>query len=1488
MRRKEPGAMRRRKSHGFGKKAISWFLVTTLMVSFPITVPTAMEEAKAAESATGISTMLNDRVTVKVGKQEQTLQLYNQGVYECKFKNVKAKSTATLYINGEKAATEEITEGGNVYVRLAQGEFYDSQDDQFVKSAALVGNFAGIEFVNKGNRSDVKAGDGERYDITAWNPADENAELDYLGGGLYKRTFYFNELAADVEVADTGYKVAANDSWDKSWGEGDGNIALTIPKGTSELTVLADTVNGGVYDSVRTKPYKVKIDNKKTTSLSTVSSKQAAVSIVGTIRGSKTDNWDLTKKGYEFTQISEKYFIYQTKLQKGSYEYNTVVNQKKSGHSDSVIKVKNNNTNVIVLYDAKADKLYDTVNYFEKLGGLLNMETEVPESGITKNGNDTYQFVFVPEKAADTASLVYGIYNEKTKKVEKLKEASLTRKSNGSFVSDQIYFGDAKAKVLYYYKLNGGKSQSLAGAKAMKVDGQNYAVFQKEAFHGRTISLPGTVNGNGWNPAKESETMTYKGNGIYTLTVKDVGAASYQYKIAIGGNWDENYGADGVEHGGNIDLSVTETQDVTFTYNDVSHMVVNSVDYIFAKISVAGKGVKAKLSDELLKGIYSTTVSLKPGTYKNLKYTWNGKKYSVPKFKLDKAKDVTFYFDPVTEIYYNDASAVPVKTENIYYNSKETAYKAPFGAVATGEKVTFTIVTGTDAKEVRLIVKGKKKKNIKMKKSGKASGKKQKWTVTTSFKTIGEYNYFFTVSNGGSISLYGDDSAKDYGVGTSSDLNSLIPYDLIVYKSGFKTPDWMKNGIVYQIFPERFYDADTSNDLAQQSSRGHREYEYVEDWSTYPENPEQEQLAKENGYEYPSQAFTGNGEFGDEIYGGDVKGIIERMDYLQELGVTVIYLNPICASISSHRYDASDYTKLDPILGEMGDFDELVRAAKTHGMHIVLDGVFNHVADDSKYFDRYYKFLEAGTEQLGAYPYWAYVFDAMKADKSLTRKKAEAKAKEYFASEYGIKDFTYTQWFDFTGGYLMGSDGEAVKDSIGQRAGKKVYAYDCWWGYDSMPVILATNGSEYQTPGWKEEIIGTEEKEAKDDGSIAKFWLEKGSNGWRLDVANEVSDETWQHFRKSVKALSEDNVIIGEIWTDASGYLLGDMYDSVMNYMFRNAVVNYVRDGKTKEAVSTLERLRERYPQEAFYAMMNLVGSHDTTRILSYLDGIDDDRNQKEVEKAFPTYETTSDTAKQLQYVVAFLQMTYAGAPTIYYGDEIGMVGADDPDDRRGFTWGLGNKELVEWYATMAKIRSEYTALRTGTVEPLSVDNDAVMAYIRRDANAALAVFANNSDKEVTITVDFAGNKLAAGSYTDLVSGKTYEAGKTAEIKVPAYRGCILVETGKAKTIKIDTTKLAPAYDSKYIVTKAGRVTANSITMTETTKAMKVGESIVLSKTVTPSNAIDQNGSWSSSDPKVATVDGTGKVTAKKAGTAVITVSIKNGKSASCTINVSK
>ncbi|HBI61886.1 MAG TPA: glycosidase, partial [Lachnospiraceae bacterium] len=358
-----------------------------------------------------------------------------------------------------------------------------------------------------------------------------------------------------------------------------------------------------------------------------------------------------------------------------------------------------------------------------------------------------------------------------------------------------------------------------------------------------------------------------------------------------------------------------------------------------------------------------------------------------------------------------------------------------------------------------MVVQGPEKKNLDMTKKETADG--LNWSVDVSFDTIGQYTYFFVLYAGTSVKIYCDDDGY-YGEGKVTDLTDLQAYDLIVYKAGFKTSEWMKNAVIYQIFPDRFYNADTSNDQAQKFARG-TEYEFIKDWDTIPENPEQEEL---NPDSYPSNAFRGDGVWGNEIYGGDLKGITERIGYLKALGVNVIYLNPVFASISNHRYDASDYSKIDPILGDLGDFQELVKVAKENGMHIILDGVFNHVADDSIYFDRYYRYLgQDGT--VGAYPYWAYVYDYM-SDNNADKDTAIAAAKTYFKDNYNVTDFSYTEWFKVEQTYMDGD----VKDSIGLRAGKPVYAYDCWWGYDNMPVIYSTNGSEYQTGNWGEKIIG--------------------------------------------------------------------------------------------------------------------------------------------------------------------------------------------------------------------------------------------------------------------------------------------------------------------------------------------------------------------------------------------------------------------------------
>ena len=1321
---------------------------------------------------------VGDTVKLQWAEGETEMLVYTRGVYEGCIAS-ETEVTATVVVNGEaKELTATGTPGSNgcVYFRLKDGVLSAVTP----APASLVGSFTGLSFKDE---------NGKSYTLGNWNPADELAELDYIGGGLYGRTFTCDALTEDVSIE---YKVAFNDNWDYSIGNGGSNVSVTIPAGTDHLTILMDEIGGVIWDSVRSADFSVPQNggaaNKP--ALDTV------ISLIGTIRGG-VDDWTASTMGWEFTQISENLFRFESDFAAGSYAYKCVFDysiwyEAEAGNRNLVL---DDTTHVIFLYDAKTGLLYDSVNNAEDVAIYLGLKAAPPKMEVRDNPNGTTAFIALGNEG-DSVVLYYGSKAD-VESGAALTEVILPNVSEGKSQSADIFFGDEALDIIYYYEIAGVKTLD-ASNPTVEVNGVEYSNYTRDVFTGRIVNVAGTFPGPSWDAT--SNVMTYLGNGLYVYTFETVSAGSYQYKIAFN-SWDpENYGAGGVDHGDNISVTVPHEQSVSVYYNDFTHYAVTTVDYIFADIALVGTGIPedTKLTDNGLTGIYSVTVYMEAGTYTDVKILYNGQEYVFAEIVLEEGKAVTFYMDPVTLIYYCDAANDPVDADRIYYNTQIEIFKSIYGAVPTGEPVDFAIQTGGDVTGAVLVVKGVG--SMPMAQIAASSEGDLIWSVSVTFNNIGELDYYFVLTNGSSVVTYGDDDGY-YGAGKVSELTNVMPYDLVVYQSGYETPDWMKNAVIYQIFPDRFFDAVECNNQAQTSARGTVDYEYVSDWYAWPENPEQE---TQNPSAYPENAYWGDGEWSNEIYGGDLQGIIERIDYLKALGVNVIYLNPVFSSISNHRYDACDYTVIDPILGTMGDFEELVAIAEANDMHIILDGVFNHVSDDSVYFDRYYKFL-GQSAKIGAYPYWAYVYDAM-AESGLTQEEAEAAAKAHFTAEYGITDYSYTEWFEVYTTYLTATDGTPVTDSIGLRAGKPVYGYQGWWGYDSMPVIKSTNGSEYQTGNWAEEIIYNE-----DGTSVTQYWISEGNNGWRLDVANEVSDETWQNFRASVKALDSDAVIIGEIWEDATKYLMGDMYDSVMNYEFRRAVLGFTTGTKhdnsnnaidvnytAADAVRDMERLRERYPEEAFYAMMNLVDSHDTSRVLSYLDGILDDRLDKTPAGAYPTYENTSDWAKDAQYLVAFLQFTYAGAPTIYYGDEIGMVGSDDPDDRRTFEWGMGNEELVTWYATLASIRSQYTALRTGSVE-FFLTYDDVLSYVRRDESDALIVLANSAATAHKITLNLAALDVTAETLTDLVSGTVYTVvDGSVTVTVSGQLGVILTENAKECTV--DQENLKPAFDPAYIV----------------------------------------------------------------------------------------
>ena len=1304
----------------------------------------------------------------------QALTLYADCIYEIGVSLSEGEHTYRLSVDGtEKTGEVSLTvpEDQIVYIRYyakgsddpaAENNTADSvnQTSHFKACAAWVGNFAGLESL----------------DITNWDPADEESFLDYQGGGAYSRTFSFPALESELALGDGGYKIAYGGDWSDSPGS---NIPLTLPAGTTSVTVYANYLQGIVTDSINEPVLNIYQNggNVAKPAFSTT------VSLIGTVRGGIND-WDAAAAGWEFTQISKTLYAYSQVLNEGDYQYKVVFDRQywyDAGGNKS-FSISSDSTNIVYIYDAARQEIYDTVNNYNTVAEILGLQTAPAEAAVINNANGTVEFI-IPADEEDEVILHYA-YEETPAPIQQVKlfsQLDSNGQFTGAYTTGPLILGDEALNIIYYYTINGIRTLN-ASAETVPVSGEDYSLYTRAAFTGRAVYVPGTLPGAAWNAA--SNLMSYLGNGLYSYTAV-LPAANYQYKIALNGTWTENYGVNGVRDGSNYALSVYSPTNVTIYYSDYSHLSVTSVNYTFADLQLSGTGLSEskKLTDYNLSGIYTATCSLDPGTYSDYQIEWTDKAggaqaYALDAFTLENTKQVTFYFDPVTELYYCNASDVKIDGAKVYYNTQDSAYKSIYGAVEQNQAVHFAIDTGTDVKAVYLFTQGPESRRILMAESSLQNGIVS-WSADVSFPAYGQYTYYFALSGDSDLKIYSDDDGY-YGEGAVTELDVKQPYDLIVYKEGFETPDWVKNAVIYQIFPDRFFNGDTSNDTAQTTSRGAADYERITNWYTWPENPEQAIL---NPSTYPSQAHSGDGIWSNEIYGGDLKGITKKIDYLKALGVNVIYLNPVFHSISSHRYDATDYLKIDPILGTLGDFTELVEVAEDNGMYVVLDGVFNHVSDDSVYFDRYYKFV-GRDGKVGAYPYWAYVYDYLAANTGTNLPQAELAARTYFQSR-GVTDFTYTQWFDIYQASMLDTEQEIVTDTTGERIGKPVYNYDGWWGYDSMPVVKSTNGSEYQTEGWPDEIINGAD-------SVTQYWLLQGSDGWRLDVANEVSDETWKEFRRSVKALSAENVIIGEIWDDAVQYLLGDMYDSVMNYVFRNAVLGYVMGGDASDAVRTLERLRERYPKEAFYAMMNLVGSHDTTRLLSYLDGIGDDRAQNDTAHAFPTYAATSSEAKKRQYAVALIQMTYPGAPTIYYGDEIGMVGADDPDDRRAMEWGKGNKQLVEWYAKLAAIRNAYAVLRTGGIEPVSSNSEAVLAYLREDSSGSrILVAANNTGSAVTAALQ----TDMSGTLKDLLSGSVFSAsGGNVTVTIPAFSGVILTAPENVLPVSVNYAALRAAY----------------------------------------------------------------------------------------------
>ncbi len=499
----------------------------------------------------------------------------------------------------------------------------------------------------------------------------------------------------------------------------------------------------------------------------------------------------------------------------------------------------------------------------------------------------------------------------------------------------------------------------------------------------------------------------------------------------------------------------------------------------------------------------------------------------------------------------------------------------------------------------------------------------------------------------------------------------------------FETPDWVRHAVFYQIFPERFYNGNPSNDPAGSSP-----------WGSIP--------------------TTKN------FMGGDLRGVIDKLDYLNDgnpettddLGITALYLNPIFESRTNHKYSTEDYENVDDNFGDNTVLSELITEAHQRGIKIILDGVFNHTGVGHPFFD---DVLKHGATS----PYYKY-YDI---------KKWPIRWYDDL-NDNGIKDQNEPYFHDWR---------ETTNDQY-----LRTNDYDAWWGYAHLPNLTTTE------KGLRDYFIN-------DPAAIAVRWLQEGIDGWRLDVANEIENDFWKAFRQRTKGVRGDAYIVGEVWDNASKWLDGTMWDSTMNYRFRGAAQNFFAgmddDGNGSQTnVDEFDRalyaIKSDYKVAAYSTALNLLESHDTWRFLNRCGG---------------------DWTKMAPAVI--FQMTYCGAPMIYYGAENGMAqwpgAAKDPGNRSAMEWGnyrnTNREEINKLYRNLIRIRHSHPALRSPHVRTLYRHNaDRIYAFARHSAEETIVVVINNSTFPKKAEINIYGlwpdgtkllDKLSEGSYT-VASGK--------------------------------------------------------------------------------------------------------------------------------------
>lgn len=530
--------------------------------------------------------------------------------------------------------------------------------------------------------------------------------------------------------------------------------------------------------------------------------------------------------------------------------------------------------------------------------------------------------------------------------------------------------------------------------------------------------------------------------------------------------------------------------------------------------------------------------------------------------------------------------------------------------------------------------------------------------------------YYFILKINGQTLYYGNNEERLGGAGQLSDTQPPS-WQITVYNR-MEIPEWYRRGIIYQIFVDRFFKGDSEFSI-KDNHKGNALLHL--DWADKPFYIKDE-LGRVSHWDF---------------FGGNLEGIIQKLPYLHELGVSILYLNPIFEAVSNHKYDTGDYHKIDPMFGTEETFERLIAAAKEFGISIILDGVFSHTGSDSLYFNKNGNYPSIGAFQSPESPYY--------------------------------------DWYTFEPG------------------GKK---YNCWWGVEDLPEVDEMN------PSYRQFIYG-------ENDSVIQKWMDKGVLGWRLDVADELPDLFIQEMRQAVKRLNREAVLIGEVWENASNkisygqlrqYFWGRELDGTMNYPLREAFLRFlIGEGDSSTVHRQVMSLYETYPRKNFYALMNVIGSHDRIRVLTALgEAPSEDTLTNSERRNFKLSPERYQLAVQRLKLLSMIQMTFPGIPSIYYGDEAGLEGYEDPYNRGTFPWGRENLDLVYWFKRLIRWRKEYEVLQTGDFRSFCFEPD-VYGLERAGEEEAIITLVNRSlsmPHEVELNLD-TDNALIV---IDLLTGK--------------------------------------------------------------------------------------------------------------------------------------